>query len=132
MALPLTLTRSQLPEVRHRSFLFDYSLLHGLLYKARSMACLRLPLPVRLLTISFVAAHCSLQEWDYLFDIDINGAMLRLPFNRGDDPYMAAQQWMWKNDIDQGFLDQALANYSHPKPSQALLAIHRPLLDIDW
>mmetsp|Transcript_870 Transcript_870/g.1758 ORF Transcript_870/g.1758 Transcript_870/m.1758 type:complete len:815 (-) Transcript_870:632-3076(-) len=50
------------------------------------------------------------KEWDYLFDIDINGAMLKLPFNRGDDPYMAAQQWLWKNDVDQGFLDQ-VANF---------------------
>lgn len=42
----------------------------------------------------------------FLFDIDINGSMLKLPFNLGDDPYMAAQQWLWKNDVDQGFLDQ--------------------------
>jgi len=28
------------------------------------------------------------KEYDYLFDIDINGAMLKLPFNRGDDPWM--------------------------------------------
>ena len=46
------------------------------------------------------------QEYDYLFDIDINGAMIKLPFNRGDEPYMVAQQWMWKHDIDQMFLDQ--------------------------
>ena len=46
------------------------------------------------------------KEYDYLFDIDINGTMLKLPFNRGDDPWMAAQQWLWNNDIDQGFLDQ--------------------------
>ena len=50
------------------------------------------------------------KEYDYLFDIDLNGAMLKLPFNRGEDPYMAAQQWMWKNDIDQMFLDQ-VANF---------------------
>ena len=45
------------------------------------------------------------KEYDYLFDIDINGAPLQLPFNRGDDPWMTAQQWIWKNDIDQGHLD---------------------------
>jgi len=49
-------------------------------------------------------------EYDYLFDIDINGAMLKLPFNRGDDPYMAAQQWMWRHDLDQGFLDQVASH----------------------
>ena len=45
------------------------------------------------------------KEYDYLFDIDINGAPLKLPFNRGDDPWMAAQQWMWKHGIDQMHLD---------------------------
>jgi phospholipase A-2-activating protein len=46
------------------------------------------------------------KEYDYLFDIDINGSMLKLPFNRGQDPWMAAQQWLWANDLDQSFLDQ--------------------------
>jgi phospholipase A-2-activating protein len=49
------------------------------------------------------------KEWDYVFDIDLygpNAPPVRLPFNRGDDPWMAAQQWLWKHDLDQGFLDQ--------------------------
>ena len=46
------------------------------------------------------------KEWDYLFDIDINGEFVKLPFNRGDDPWMAAQQWIWKNGLDQAFLDE--------------------------
>ena len=50
------------------------------------------------------------KEYDYLFDIDINGAMLKLPFNRGDDAWMSAQQWIWKNGLDQGHLD-AIANH---------------------
>jgi len=50
------------------------------------------------------------KEYDYLFDIDINGSMLKLPFNRGDDPWWAAQQFLWNNDIDQAFLDQ-VANF---------------------
>jgi hypothetical protein len=45
------------------------------------------------------------KEYDYLFDIDINGMPLKLPFNSGDDPWMTAQQWIWKNDIDQMHLD---------------------------
>jgi len=45
------------------------------------------------------------KEYDYVFDIDLNGAMLKLPFNRGDNPWMVAQQWIWKNEFDQGFLD---------------------------
>ena len=45
------------------------------------------------------------KEYDYLFDIDINGSNVKLPFNSGDDPWMTAQQWLWKNDIDQMHLD---------------------------
>ena len=39
------------------------------------------------------------KEWDYVFDIDLygpNAPPVRLPFNRGDDPWMAAQQWLWR------------------------------------
>ena len=50
------------------------------------------------------------KEYDYVFDIDLNGAALQLPFNRGDDPWMAAQQWIWKHGFEQGFLD-AIANH---------------------
>ena len=34
------------------------------------------------------------QKYDYLFDLDINGIKMKLPFNRGDDPWMAAQKWI--------------------------------------
>merc|ERR1719274_11874 len=44
-------------------------------------------------------------EYDYLFDIDMNGKPMQLPFNRGDDPWMAAQQWIWRHDLDQVHLD---------------------------
>ena len=50
------------------------------------------------------------KEYDYLFDIDINGAPLQLPFNRGDDPWMTAQKWMWDNGIDQDHLT-SIANH---------------------
>lgn len=53
------------------------------------------------------------KEWDFVFDIDLygpNAPPVRLPFNRGDDPWMAAQQFLWKHDLDQGFLDQ-VANH---------------------
>ena len=46
------------------------------------------------------------KEWDYVFDIDIQGATARLPFNRGDDPWMTAHLWLGKNDLDPGFLEQ--------------------------
>ena len=41
------------------------------------------------------------KEYDYVFDIDLNGSALQLPFNRGDDPWMAAQQWIWKHGFEQ-------------------------------
>jgi phospholipase A-2-activating protein len=44
------------------------------------------------------------KEYDYLFDIDMNGAPMQIPFNRGDDPWMAAQKWIWENGIDQDHL----------------------------
>ena len=50
------------------------------------------------------------KEYDYLFDIDITGAPLQLPFNRGDDPWMTAQKWIWDNQIDQDHLT-AIANH---------------------
>ena len=62
------------------------------------------------------------KEWDYVFDIDLygpNAPPVRLPFNRGDDPWMAAQQWLWKHDLDQGFLDQVRRG---PRRSPCLLA----------
>jgi hypothetical protein len=36
------------------------------------------------------------KEYDYVFDINVNGSALQLPFNCGDDPWMAAQQWIRK------------------------------------
>ena len=52
------------------------------------------------------------QEYDYLFDLDINGIKMKLPFNRGDDPWMAAQKWIWAHSdtVDQMHLD-AIANH---------------------
>jgi len=50
------------------------------------------------------------QEYDYLVEIDMNGAPLQLPFNRGDDPWMSAQKWLWRHELDQGFLDE-VANH---------------------
>ena len=32
--------------------------------------------------------------------------MTKLPFNRGDDPWMTAHLWLGKNDLDPGFLEQ--------------------------
>jgi len=50
--------------------------------------------------------------YDYIFNIDIKeGAPpLKLPFNITDDPWMAAQTFLHKNELSQAFLDQ-VANF---------------------
>ncbi|KAG4101867.1 PFU-domain-containing protein [Neocallimastix lanati (nom. inval.)] len=47
------------------------------------------------------------KEYDYVFDIDIgDGSILRLPYNATDNPYQAAQEFIWKHELSQDFLDQ--------------------------
>ncbi|KAI9314586.1 WD40-repeat-containing domain protein [Dichotomocladium elegans] len=53
------------------------------------------------------------KEYDYVFDVDIgngpNGS-LKLPYNVTENPYTAAQNFIWRNELPQGFLDQ-IANF---------------------
>ena len=46
--------------------------------------------------------------YDYVFSVEIQeGApALKLPYNQGDDPWMAAHTFLEKNDISPLFLDQ--------------------------
>ncbi|XP_057317757.1 phospholipase A-2-activating protein-like isoform X2 [Hydractinia symbiolongicarpus] len=52
------------------------------------------------------------KEYDYVFNVDIEEGKppLKLPFNVTDDPWMAAQTFLEKNNISQMFLDQ-VANF---------------------
>lgn len=51
------------------------------------------------------------QEYDFVFDIDIDeGVVLKLPYNRTDDPWTAAQKFIHKNDLPQVYLD-TIANH---------------------
>ncbi|KAI8372759.1 WD40-repeat-containing domain protein [Radiomyces spectabilis] len=53
------------------------------------------------------------QEYDYVFDIDIgNGpsGMLKLPYNVTQNPYDAAQKFLWKHELPQMYLDE-VANF---------------------
>ena len=46
------------------------------------------------------------KEYDYVFDIDAdNGLMLKLPYNLSVDPWHAAQDFIHKNDLPQGYLE---------------------------
>jgi len=52
------------------------------------------------------------KEYDYVFDVDIeDGAPpLKLPYNVGDNPYMSAQEFIYKHNLSQLYLDQ-IANF---------------------
>jgi len=52
------------------------------------------------------------QEYDYVFDVDIQEGMppLKLPFNVTDDPWMAAHKFLEENELSPMFLDQ-VANF---------------------
>ncbi|CAH1775959.1 unnamed protein product [Owenia fusiformis] len=52
------------------------------------------------------------QEYDYLFTVDIEEGKppLNLPYNIGEDPWHAAQNFIHKNNLSQLFLDQ-VANF---------------------
>ncbi|RHZ47070.1 hypothetical protein Glove_593g5 [Diversispora epigaea] len=48
------------------------------------------------------------KEYDYVFDVDIGDGVppLKLPYNATDNPYNAAQQFIWANELPQDYLDQ--------------------------
>jgi len=52
------------------------------------------------------------KTFDYVFDVDIAEGQppLQLPYNRTDDPWMAAQQFLWDNNLPQSYLEQT-ANF---------------------
>lgn len=52
------------------------------------------------------------REYDYVFSVDISDTEppIKLPYNKGEDPWMAAQQFIHKNNLPQVYLDQ-VANF---------------------
>ncbi|XP_059168417.1 phospholipase A-2-activating protein-like [Physella acuta] len=48
------------------------------------------------------------KEYDYVFTVDIKEGSppLKLPYNIAEDPWMAAQKFLYKHDLAQVFLDQ--------------------------
>lgn len=52
------------------------------------------------------------KEYDYVFTVDISDTMpaLKLPYNRGEDPWLAAQKFIHKHDLPQAYLEQ-IANF---------------------
>lgn len=52
------------------------------------------------------------KEYDYVFSVDVeDGApALKLPYNRGEDPWIVAQTFIHKNNLPQAYLEQ-VANF---------------------
>ncbi len=51
------------------------------------------------------------KEYDYVFDIDVeDGVVLKLPYNLDTDAWHAAQDFIHKHDLPQGYLD-TIANF---------------------
>ncbi|RUS16200.1 phospholipase A-2-activating protein [Endogone sp. FLAS-F59071] len=52
------------------------------------------------------------KEYDHVFDIDIGDGqpVLKLPFNITENPWNVAQNFIWRHELPQGYLDQ-IANF---------------------
>ncbi|KAH8240641.1 hypothetical protein KR026_002636 [Drosophila bipectinata] len=52
------------------------------------------------------------KEYDFVFSVDISDTEppIKLPYNRGEDPWQAAQSFIHKNNLPQAYLDQ-VANF---------------------
>lgn len=57
-----------------------------------------------------VTVLSSLQEYDYVFDVDIEDGRppLKLPYNIDEDPWIAAQKFLEKNMLPSAFIDQVV------------------------
>jgi phospholipase A-2-activating protein len=48
-----------------------------------------------------------LQDYDFVFSVDIQEGQppIKLPYNKGEDPWVSAQKFVHDNDLSQMFLD---------------------------
>lgn len=55
---------------------------------------------------------CFKKEYDYVFSVDISDTEppIKLPYNRGEDPWHAAQAFIHRHQLPQAYLDQ-VANF---------------------
>ncbi|KAK9366870.1 WD40-repeat-containing domain protein [Lipomyces kononenkoae] len=70
------------------------------------------------------------QEYDYVFDVDIQeGAPpLKLPYNATENPYMAAQRFLEKNELPLSYLDET-AKFIEKNSGGVQLGTQTPLED---
>lgn len=52
------------------------------------------------------------KEYDYVFSIDVSDTQpqIKLPYNRGEDPWQVAQKFIHKHDLPQSYLEE-VANF---------------------
>ncbi|MCL4124818.1 UNVERIFIED_CONTAM: hypothetical protein GTU68_054159 [Idotea baltica] len=51
------------------------------------------------------------REYDFVFDVDLDeGRVIKLPYNRGEDPWIVAQAFIHQHELPQDYLDQ-VANF---------------------
>ncbi|KAK9719756.1 WD repeat protein Lub1 [Basidiobolus ranarum] len=69
-------------------------------------------------------------EYDYVFDIDVGEGMptLKLPYNVTENPYSVAQQFLFKHELPQSFLDQ-VANFIIQNAEGINISNEAPLSD---
>ncbi|ORX94957.1 PFU-domain-containing protein [Basidiobolus meristosporus CBS 931.73] len=69
-------------------------------------------------------------EYDYVFDIDVGDGMptLKLPYNVTENPYSVAQQFLFKHELPQSFLDQ-VANFIIQNAEGISISNETPLSD---
>jgi len=69
-------------------------------------------------------AHCS-QEYDFVFDVELykDRPPLKLLYNVGDDPQLAARNFLQQNGVDERFLETVI-NFIRSHTGGRALALH--------
>lgn len=60
----------------------------------------------------------TLQAYDYVFSVDVEDGKppIKLPYNKGEDPYVAAHNFLTKNSLPPSYLDQVSRKIQHSPP----------------
>jgi hypothetical protein len=68
------------------------------------------------------------QEYDFVFDVDVaDGAPpLKLPMNKGDDPYDVAEGFLEKHQLPLSYLEQVVSFILQNSEAEGVLACPHP------
>lgn len=71
------------------------------------------------------------KTYDFVFEVEVGegGRKEKLGFNRGENPYLAAQRFIDDNELSQEFLDQIAQFIEQQVPKDALVSQHSGLSD---